>query len=210
MAAAHERGARVTAHVFGEEALPDLIEAGIDCIEHGTGLSLPLIDTMAANGVALVPTVVQLDNFPKYAAAGRRRSSPAYAAHMLDLWERRRETIGAAYEAGVPIYAGTDAGGVLAARPHRRRGHRARHLRPDARGRAGRRVLAGPRVARAAAAPSRRAARPTSSCTPPTRSTTSAILKSPAPDRAARRGRRLSRARRHGGRLESRGPGLAE
>ena len=40
MAAAHEHGARVTAHVFGEHALPDLIDAGIDCIEHGTGLSL--------------------------------------------------------------------------------------------------------------------------------------------------------------------------
>ena len=34
---------------------------------------------------------------------------------LLELWERRRETIGAAYEAGVQIYAGTDAGGVL---PH--------------------------------------------------------------------------------------------
>jgi imidazolonepropionase-like amidohydrolase len=113
MATAHEHGARVTAHVFGEEALPDLIESGIDCLEHGTGLSLPLIDTMAANGVALVPTVVQLDNFPKYAAAGGSKF-PSYAAHMLDLWERRRETIGAAYEAGVQIYAGTDAGGVLA------------------------------------------------------------------------------------------------
>lgn len=112
MAAAHERGARVTAHVFGEEALPDLIESGIDCLEHGTGLSLPLIDTMAAHGVALVPTVVQLNNFPKYAASGSDKF-PAYSAHMMDLWERRRETIGAAYEAGVPIYAGTDAGGVL-------------------------------------------------------------------------------------------------
>src|SRR3954451_10790468 len=110
--AAHERGARVTAHVFGEEALPDLIDAGIDCIEHGTGLSLPLIDTMAARQVALVPTVVQLDNFPKYAAAGAHRF-PAYSKHMMELWERRRETIGAAHEAGVPIYAGTDAGGVL-------------------------------------------------------------------------------------------------
>jgi imidazolonepropionase-like amidohydrolase len=114
IAAAHENGARVTAHVFGEEALVDLIEAGIDCIEHGTGLSLPLIDTMAANEVALVPTVVQLDNFPKYAAAGADKF-PAYAEHMLDLWTRRRETIGAAHEAGVPIYAGTDAGGSL---PH--------------------------------------------------------------------------------------------
>jgi imidazolonepropionase-like amidohydrolase len=114
MTAAHERGARVTAHVFGEHALPDLIEAGIDCIEHGTGLSTDLIDTMVERGVALVPTVKQLGNFPKYAAAGEERF-PKYAEHMRALFDRRRETIGAAYEAGVAIYAGTDAGGVL---PH--------------------------------------------------------------------------------------------
>jgi imidazolonepropionase-like amidohydrolase len=40
---------------------------------------------------------------------------PAYAAHMRALHARREETIMAAYEAGVAIYAGTDAGGVL---PH--------------------------------------------------------------------------------------------
>jgi imidazolonepropionase-like amidohydrolase len=114
MRAAHERGARVTAHVFGEHALPDLIGSGIDCIEHGTGLSTDLIDTMVANGVALVPTAKQLNNFPKYAAAGEEKF-PKYGEHMRALFERRRETIGAAYEAGVAIYAGTDAGGVL---PH--------------------------------------------------------------------------------------------
>jgi imidazolonepropionase-like amidohydrolase len=114
MAAAHARGARVTAHVFGEHALPDLIGAGIDCIEHGTGLDQDLIDIMVANGVALVPTVKQLGNFPDYAAAGEARF-PRYAEHMRALFARRRETIGAAYEAGVAIYAGTDAGGVL---PH--------------------------------------------------------------------------------------------
>jgi len=114
MAAAHERGARVTAHVFGEDALPDLIHSGIDCIEHGTGLSMDLIDDMVANNVALVPTARQLNNFPDYAAAGEARF-PKYAEHMRSLFDRRRETIGAAYEAGVAIYAGTDAGGVL---PH--------------------------------------------------------------------------------------------
>jgi imidazolonepropionase-like amidohydrolase len=114
MKAAHDEGARVTAHVFGEQALPDLIGAGIDCIEHGTGLSTDLIDTMVANGVALVPTAKQLNNFPSYADAGREKF-PAYADHMMRLHETRREVIGAAHEAGVAIYAGTDAGGVL---PH--------------------------------------------------------------------------------------------
>lgn len=114
MRVAHEHGARVTAHVFGEAALPDLIGSGIDCIEHGTGLSVDLVEEMVARGVALVPTARQLGNFPSYADAGRERF-PGYADHMMALFETRREVIGAAYEAGVAIYAGTDAGGVL---PH--------------------------------------------------------------------------------------------
>jgi imidazolonepropionase-like amidohydrolase len=114
IATAHARGARVTAHVFGHEALPDLIDSGIDCIEHGTGLSTDLIDSMAERGVALVPTVRQLENFPQYAEAAADKF-PAYRKHMVDLHASRREVVGAAYEAGVAIYAGTDAGGVL---PH--------------------------------------------------------------------------------------------
>lgn len=114
VAAAHEAGARVTAHVFGEDALPDLLAAGIDCLEHGTGLSLDLIDVMAERGVALVPTRLQIENFPKYAVQGEGKF-PVYASHMRALYARVDETLRAAAEAGVPIYAGTDAGGVL---PH--------------------------------------------------------------------------------------------
>jgi imidazolonepropionase-like amidohydrolase len=114
IAAVHEHGAKVTAHCFGEAVLPGLIDAGIDCIEHGTGLSVDLVEQMAAQRTALVPTVVQLDNFPGYADAAAAKF-PAYAAHMRDLHARRRDTIMAAHDAGVPIYAGTDAGGVL---PH--------------------------------------------------------------------------------------------
>ncbi len=109
--AAHEHGAKVTAHCFGEAVLPGLIAAGIDCIEHGTGLSQDLIDEMVVKGVALVPTVMQTDKFPEYAAAGAARF-PAYAARMTDLHRRRRETLMAAYEAGVSLYAGSDGGGV--------------------------------------------------------------------------------------------------
>lgn len=109
---AHSHGARVTAHVFGEAVLPALINGGIDCIEHGTGLSTDLVDSMVTNSVALVPTVLQLNNFPGYADAGEAKF-PKYAAHMRDLHARRQETVMAAYDAGVAIFAGTDAGGAL-------------------------------------------------------------------------------------------------
>ena len=104
----------MTTNVFGEDALPDLIEADIDCIEHRTGLTTDLIEVMADRQIALVPTVRQLENFPRYAAAAGEKF-PRYREHMTRLHASRREVIGAAHEAGVPVYAGTDAGGVL---PH--------------------------------------------------------------------------------------------
>jgi imidazolonepropionase-like amidohydrolase len=111
IAAAHAEGAKVTAHCFGHGVLPGLIEAGIDCIEHGTGLTEDLIDAMVAHGTRLVPTVMQLDKFPEHAAAGQERF-PDYAATMTDLYARMPQTLMAAYEAGVPIYAGSDGGGI--------------------------------------------------------------------------------------------------
>jgi imidazolonepropionase-like amidohydrolase len=111
---AHELGARVTAHVYSEDALPDLLGAGVDGIEHGCGLSAELMAVMADRGVSMVPTLINIDNFPMYAAQGEAKY-PAYAAHMRALHERRYRTVNTAYEAGIQIFAGTDAGGVL---PH--------------------------------------------------------------------------------------------
>jgi imidazolonepropionase-like amidohydrolase len=105
---AHELGARVTAHVFGEEALPDLINAGIDCIEHGTGMSPDVIAMMADRGVALVPTLINIARFPEIAEKGHR--FPTYADHMRSLHRTVYERVHDAYEAGVAIYSGTDAG----------------------------------------------------------------------------------------------------
>lgn len=112
IAAAHEEGARVTAHCFGEQAVHELVAAGIDCIEHGTGLSDHGIAQMAERGTALVPTMINLDNFPRYATPARDKF-PSYYTHMMDLYARRKQTIGAAIEAGVPVFAGTDAGTVV-------------------------------------------------------------------------------------------------
>lgn len=113
---AHELGLRVTAHVFGEQAAAELVEAGIDGIEHGTGITGRTVELMAERQVALVPTLIQLENFESFAAQGETRF-PTYAAHMRSLYATRLERFRDAYEAGVPIFAGTDAGGY---QPHGR------------------------------------------------------------------------------------------
>src|SRR6516162_6733333 len=95
---AHALGARVTAHVFSEDALPGLIKAGIDCIEHGTGLVPTLINT--------------IENFSGIADSATRY--PTYAAHMRDLHARCHARMAAARDAGVPVYAGSDAGSMIA------------------------------------------------------------------------------------------------
>ncbi|WP_375486511.1 amidohydrolase family protein [uncultured Jatrophihabitans sp.] len=111
---AHELGARVAAHVFGEDALPGLIAAGIDSIEHGTGLTDDLIAAAKQAGSAVVPTLINIDNFPQIALGGAAKF-PVYAAHMRSLFASSRERIRSAWEAGVPVYTGTDSGGSL---PH--------------------------------------------------------------------------------------------
>lgn len=110
---AHELGAKVTAHCFSEEAPAQLVAAGIDCIEHGTGLTDETIELMASRQVALVPTLVNIQTFPNIAARAEARY-PVYAAHMRSLYHRHVETVGKAVDAGVPVYAGTDAGGTIA------------------------------------------------------------------------------------------------
>jgi imidazolonepropionase-like amidohydrolase len=103
----------VTAHCFGEDSLADLVDAGIDCIEHATGLDERTLPLLAERGVAIVPTLINIETFPDIAAAAEGKF-PAYATHMRALHARRHATVGAARDAGLPVYAGTDAGGSLA------------------------------------------------------------------------------------------------
>jgi imidazolonepropionase-like amidohydrolase len=114
IAAAHEEGARVTAHCFGEDCLPDLLAAGIDCIEHATGLTDETRSLAARRGVPIVPTLVNIAMFPGIAASAEEKF-PRYAAHMRALHATRFENVLDAYHEGVPIFCGTDAGGSL---PH--------------------------------------------------------------------------------------------
>ena len=111
VAVAHAGGARVTTHVFGEDALPGLLAAGVDCIEHGTGLTADTIATAAELGVHLVPTVINIANFPSFADGADKY--PTYARHMRDLHLRNPAMVRSAVEAGINVHAGTDAGGFV-------------------------------------------------------------------------------------------------
>ncbi|MER6348408.1 amidohydrolase family protein [Streptomyces sp. NPDC001595] len=113
IAEAHRLGARVTAHCFAEDSLRDLVEAGIDCVEHATGLTEDLIPLFAERGVAIVPTLVNIATFPKLADGGEAKF-PRWSDHMRRLHARRYDTVRDAYDAGIPVFVGTDAGGSLA------------------------------------------------------------------------------------------------
>lgn len=112
VAAAHDNGARMTAHTFSTEAIGPLLDAGIDCIEHGSGMLSEHISEAAERGIPVTPTLVQSENFVDFAQAGQGRY-PAYAAQMRWLYERRWALLRELVEAGVQILPGSDAGGTL-------------------------------------------------------------------------------------------------
>lgn len=112
IAAAQAAGARVAAHTFSEPAVAALVRAGVDSVEHGTGLSYDLTEEMARRGTALIPTMINIETFDEIAAQAQEKF-PTYAAHMRRLRAGFPDVVRAAYEQGVPIYPGTDAGGGI-------------------------------------------------------------------------------------------------
>src|SRR5690606_31085055 len=98
---------------FSREAVDDLLDAGVDGIEHGTGMTADPMAEAARRGIPVTPTLLQVGNFAAIAdQAGDRY--PVYAARMREMHERRYEQVRAFHEAGVPLLMGSDAGGTIA------------------------------------------------------------------------------------------------
>ncbi|WP_421740780.1 amidohydrolase family protein [Cellulomonas sp.] len=112
VAAAHDAGARVTAHTFATESLDALLDAGVDCLEHATGATPDQIDRIAAAGIPVTATLLQVAQFEAIAAQGSRY--PRFAARMRALHAHRYELVRDLHDAGVPVLVGTDAGGTIA------------------------------------------------------------------------------------------------
>ena len=113
IAAVHAEGARVTAHTFATESIDALLGGGIDCIEHGTGMTSDQMQLAAFTGTPVVPTLLQIANFASFAAQGRERF-PRFAARMQGMYDSRHEHARQMWEAGITLLVGTDAGTSIA------------------------------------------------------------------------------------------------
>jgi imidazolonepropionase-like amidohydrolase len=104
---AHRVGARVTTHVFSWGGAAQALRCGVDCIEHGTGMDSELMARARVQGVPVVPTMIQRENFAPIAAAGQGKF-PEWEEHLLGLYEERYHQAWSLYEAGVTLLVGTD------------------------------------------------------------------------------------------------------
>ncbi|ACC43150.1 amidohydrolase [Mycobacterium marinum] len=109
---AHRRGLRVAAHTHGADAVKHAVIAGIDCIEHGFLVDDEAIAMMVEHGTFLVSTRRLADAD----AMDISHAPPELQAKAAEMFPRSRESILAAYQAGVKIAIGTDAPAI----PHGR------------------------------------------------------------------------------------------
>jgi imidazolonepropionase-like amidohydrolase len=100
---AHRAGLKVAAHAHGDDGIRAAIEAGIDCIEHGSLMTDDTLGLMIERGTFLVPTTYLADGMDVSHAA------PELQAKAAEVFPRAKETIRKAIERGARIACGTDA-----------------------------------------------------------------------------------------------------
>ncbi len=99
---------KVAAHAHGNQGIKEAIEAGVHSIEHGSILDAEAIEAMKRRGVFLVPTTYVGRYVVERADAGAL--SPDSAAKAREIAPKMRRSFQMAYEAGVSIALGSDAG----------------------------------------------------------------------------------------------------
>ena len=97
---AHRIGRPVAAHAIGSDGIAAALDAGVDSIEHGDGLTDELMDRVIKQNVYWVPTVT----VSAYVAPGR-------AGNWTKMVETQRTAFVKALHKGVKIAFGTDVGG---------------------------------------------------------------------------------------------------
>lgn len=114
VAAVHEAGGRVAVHTFATETVDDLLEAGVDSIEHGSGMTRDQLIEARDRGILIDPTARQMATFPEIASHATKY--PAYREQMLAMDARRAEHIQLMVEAGSHFVMGSDTAEDVAER----------------------------------------------------------------------------------------------
>jgi imidazolonepropionase-like amidohydrolase len=107
---AHRAGLKVAAHAHGDAGIRAAIDAGIDCIEHGSLMTDETLDLCVERGTFLVATTYLADGMDVSHAA------PELQAKAAEVFPVARKTISKAIERGVRVACGTDAPAI----PHGR------------------------------------------------------------------------------------------
>jgi imidazolonepropionase-like amidohydrolase len=104
---AHQAGKRIAIHSYGPDGARAAVRAGVDSVEHATGMDEATIAEMARRGTFYVPTV---DHNRYYVA---HRDEFGYGQAVVDRLDsyigRNFETLRRAVRAGVRIAMGSDA-----------------------------------------------------------------------------------------------------
>jgi imidazolonepropionase-like amidohydrolase len=100
---AHRAGLRVAAHAHGDDGIRAAVEAGFDCIEHGSLMSDETLELMIARGTFLVATTYLADGMDV------SHAPPELQAKAAEVFPRAKATISKAIERGMRVACGTDA-----------------------------------------------------------------------------------------------------
>jgi imidazolonepropionase-like amidohydrolase len=105
---AHRHGLRVASHAIGAEGIKNALRAGIDSIEHGHMLDDEALELFKTRNVYLVPTLAAPTCILEHIHDG---GQPAYVIEKAaTVNEAMLRNIRRAFEAGVKIAGGSDAG----------------------------------------------------------------------------------------------------
>lgn len=106
---AKDYGMIVAAHAHGDEGMQRAVIGGVTTIEHGTLMSEKTMDLMKQYGTYYVPTIIAGKE-----VANNAKTKGYYpeiiVPKALEIGPKIQSTFGRAYQRGVPIAFGTDAG----------------------------------------------------------------------------------------------------